>query len=941
MDKWAIFLSCLLVFVISPSLGNGGKVAVFCEKNFPYYISPISVKPEIVYDSLKKCGFDVELISADELSDGNVFNADKYVVLVYVYGNTFPLPAFNNLRDFHQKGGSFIFVGGAPFTHPCEKQGSEWVDVIATLGSDFYLHKKVGSVGVGAVIFPEKFHYIASEDPIGMGNFRWDSIPKVGVVQYPVASPEMEDEFIGIVGVAKEGKIRGYPFAIVKHFCEEYKGAIDVWLGATTTAFLPENFIYQIIVKSVAYIYREKGIINVRDFELTKRKAERYFPTYEKLERVKTNGSWLPRSSVPSKELFVLDVCDSPQDEQLLAVSLQGIVNRRKPRVYLLASFYDLMWLEVLEGKGHKIRKVNNIWELLRIFQKEIKGMVVYDPELPDTINIATIVSSVRNAVIASPRIADRIKFTIVEDLRNRFANQIEAYEWAFRSFWKELNHSLLAIMHPSWVFPRDYIIEFKAFTFWIEGVANCWSPPEDILFLRKLLSSTPAHIPILGWWQFGDGGEGSGIGESTGVMLSSKYAKVTVASALCPNLSVHSGVELGIRDFSQQPMEEREVEPKVYISFLLSDGDNFGANLSGVIASKWNQKERGEVAMGWVFCPTQMELTPAVVEHFYSTATPKDYFLSADGIGYVWANFYGNNYENPEDIYREFLFLSKKYMQKLSHDQFWLIQGDGRMELVIRTLEPSALISEWSLPPTQETSRHFIWNGKDCFIFWPITHPWMGWPVDAYRKPEAYVEQIKKNTPKERPAFLVSAVNGFTIGPREIKQIKEQLGDEYVVVSPGELVSLYKRWLKEGITVREDKGNMDIWGWYTAPQGTKWVKKIINLKGINLKDYKKAEIYALVKGKTRHRVRLLVNDKEYSYSLKGGSFWEWVKVTVRIEDLREDINEICYTGNPQGILFTAGDSSVNLGHSFFQGDDGEWRPLSGELVCLIKLLRD
>lgn len=277
--------------------------------------------------------------------------------------------------------------------------------------------------------------------------------------------------------------------------------------------------------------------------------------------------------------------------------------------------------------------------------------------------------------------------------------------------------------------------------------------------------------------------------------------------------------------------------------------------------------------------------------------------------------------------------------MQKVSHNQLWILQGDGVKEEVAKVLKPAALFNEWFPSPVGETSRMFQWDSNKCLFFWPITHPWMGWRADAFKKPESYVKEIRSSTPHTRPAFLVSAVNGFSIGPREVKKIMEMLGEDYIAVRPDMLVKLYSKWLEEGVIIREDRGNLDR-EWYTSPGGTCWVKKLIDLKKLgDLKDFKKAEIYALVKGRKNQCVKFLVNGKEYTYLLRSDD-WEFATFTVDIGNLGLGINEICYTGNPFATLFTAGDSSICFKHSFYQGDDGVWRDLEGELICFIKLLR-
>lgn len=64
-------------------------------------------------------------------------NANRYPLLVWTYGNTFPYSALANLRRFQQNKGSIVILGGVPVCHPCVRQGDSWVDQIGKLGWDF------------------------------------------------------------------------------------------------------------------------------------------------------------------------------------------------------------------------------------------------------------------------------------------------------------------------------------------------------------------------------------------------------------------------------------------------------------------------------------------------------------------------------------------------------------------------------------------------------------------------------------------------------------------------------------------------------------------------------------------------------------------------------------------------------------------------------------
>jgi len=80
--------------------------------------------------------------------------------------------------------------------------------------------------------------------------------------------------------------------------------------------------------------------------------------------------------------------------------ALQGIVNREKPRFYLLycAEFgveTDEFWLDWLRGEDGWLRKTQTVplaslEEAVRAFRPHLKGLAVYDPAVPATSCLAS-----------------------------------------------------------------------------------------------------------------------------------------------------------------------------------------------------------------------------------------------------------------------------------------------------------------------------------------------------------------------------------------------------------------------------------------------------------------------------------------------------------------------------------------------------------------------
>ncbi|MBO4548680.1 MAG: hypothetical protein J5758_05635, partial [Abditibacteriota bacterium] len=87
-------------------------------------------------------------------------------------------------------------------------------------------------------------------------------------------------------------------------------------------------------------------------------------------------------------------------DTLLLAACLQGIVNRQSPEVYLIFTgteaaedgSCDRFWLSVMKDgllKDRSLKPVRDVLTLADVFRNRVKGLCVYDPEVPATCNAA------------------------------------------------------------------------------------------------------------------------------------------------------------------------------------------------------------------------------------------------------------------------------------------------------------------------------------------------------------------------------------------------------------------------------------------------------------------------------------------------------------------------------------------------------------------------
>lgn len=140
-------------------------------------------------------------------------------------------------------------------------------------------------------------------------------------------------------------------------------------------------------------------------------------------------------------------------DEQGLLVSMEGVVNRTRPRLYLYwgTDGTNAEWRETLEttyGVPGKI--ATDPWSIFNKHRSEVNGAIVYDPNVPDTINLATTLAGVYGAVIATGPLAKALNLPVLEDLRGRFADKFAVYDYALSKVWPSLTKRLMAAIGPS-----------------------------------------------------------------------------------------------------------------------------------------------------------------------------------------------------------------------------------------------------------------------------------------------------------------------------------------------------------------------------------------------------------------------------------------------------------------------------------------------------------
>ncbi|WP_172804930.1 GxGYxYP domain-containing protein [Actinopolymorpha singaporensis] len=350
--------------------------------------------------------------------------------------------------------------------------------------------------------------------------------------------------------------------------------------------------------------------------------------------------------------MSTFDLDGQDKGVRVALASLQGLVARRRPEIYLLQS-----WDDVRSNHGYLRWYMDKAWvkeehryddpyRLIAAFRDAAHGLVVVDPEQEHTLNVATNVAGVENLLIVYPDQLPEVDLPVVCDLRGKFADAAGAYAWAYKRCWPRQSRAMLCCFHTSVAhdFQRDYAVQHRLHTFWLPGPDDPDHSPDLEAHVERLLHDAPANIPVLGFWSaVSDDGAPRGVGEYAGVRLAGTYAKYTWVSDWAGNYSFHAAAPVDATVFERQPARRKTFRPYrpdvTYVALIMIEsGDAPGYLQYGLRFFQWDDPTRGKVPLSYGITPAARKLLPGILQWLYETATPNDYFFSSiSGAGYCY----------------------------------------------------------------------------------------------------------------------------------------------------------------------------------------------------------------------------------------------------------------------------------------------------------------
>ena len=346
----------------------------------------------------------------------------------------------------------------------------------------------------------------------------------------------------------------------------------------------------------------------------------------------------MPHFAAPAP-LDAIEVQALSRDEQIAFSALQGQINRKRPRIFLIDNRTDegrLTWAQTrsvdLDIATHYTRKTK--YSLLAKYAGELEGAVLYDPSIsPHYRNLAGTIAALRCAIPVSSEILERcrehgINLKILVDLREMtLSSPLEIYEHLYSQYWEQCTKRLIVSARPSdrggdFHHTRDLAAAVGAAVVWLDARV-----PEERDLLRKFYRSMPAGGAVsLGWYAT----------ERSGITAASEFGIGTLPADHYLNATVYSGMDHRIHVPPVPPMPP--LQDKVYIALVISDGDNI-QYAQRALRRIWDQSEpvRGRFPLNWTMAPGLVDIGPGLLNYYYRTATPNDCFVSGpSGMGYV-----------------------------------------------------------------------------------------------------------------------------------------------------------------------------------------------------------------------------------------------------------------------------------------------------------------
>lgn len=543
-------------------------------------------------------------------------------------------------------------------------------------------------------------------------------------------------------------------------------------------------------------------------------------------------------------------------DLNLLATTAQGWANRTGPRVLIENPISErsaevrgtLHWLERFRREGawledRPVEQMPDVGSLLCALDPEVAGLVIFDPAVPASSNVAVSLAAREGLAVTGPDglswlVHRGIDPPVRHDLRGRFRGKADAHEWLIAHLVRGRSDlRLMSYVVDAFVRERggdedgmavegmDYVVANAGVAFdlspWADE-APVDDPQQPLGTDQRLWHALFAAAAEARW--------GDGPLEVTGFPFwKDKYSNARAAGGrrrpvdteweavwqmspygvylnplIGPNMSFHRWAPLptGLRQPPPEPPPP--LENKTYVCLHLGDFDG-GHGVYRRLPALWADPRRGELPLGWGINPNMARSYPDIIAEVWATRTPNDHFQAdATAAGYVNPN---RLLDTPAGVAvrDSALTLWRRFCRH------WY----GRLDY---TLSPMVLDQHLPRPEVLDALAEFSPEGAAYIIenrhgeeVPPLqAHLWNGMPVtrlddlsyaNESRDFVGWMLRYSRSDPTDQPAFHIFR---FEWKPPSLifdtfrEAQRRAAPREWVLLPPREWFALLRRWLQQ-----------------------------------------------------------------------------------------------------------------------------------------------
>lgn len=402
---------------------------------------------------------------------------------------------------------------------------------------------------------------------------------------------------------------------------------------------------------------------------------------------------------VNPKQMYYMDLhgnwkIDGDLPTNAFLISLQGVANMNGPKLYFkYQKTWPFSYTESIKDFYEKtyhfnFKKLDNVRDALQALKSNVKGYVVWDKSVRTSLIVAFTVAGLDSAVVVTPDMIPMMKqfgFKEVANFQGKFEGKDDAQitKWAYDKYGSRCNKNLIVWMggvNGDEMQPgiADFGIFKHAF------FSNLSTVPRDTAeykLANEILAKQKRYSICVGWHDYFKDME------RNFVTLMSHYAIRVIGLNTLPNISFNNQIQTtpGFKFKNHHnivPGKKYIPKKKVYIACVQTDGLGIGS---------WLKPGRGQIPYAWEVSMNFYWLAPAVLEYFYSQATPNDYFIgSLSGPGYMYPKAI------PAKDRPKIISIANDYMHKLDLNVFEVMDYSQGATVEGNTELPENIVDEY-----------------------------------------------------------------------------------------------------------------------------------------------------------------------------------------------------------------------------------------------------